>query len=548
MQETLFHLIESFIKLNYATKEQEIILLEIALLSKNFKSISSLPLLVGITYDSLQDRLSKINEKQHIRKLRGVYYTPKDLVEFTIINAIKQNFGTLTPTNIQDLALNDINIKQLCFNRSIFDPTCGVGEFLLFALSLKFELLANSSILCSKANINKIVQTIYGNDINPESILIVKLRIILLVAHKFGAKAVKGIVQTMQENFTCFDAVAEKNQSYYDIIVGNPPYVEDKKYLSETHARLDESFGNIYANILVNSMGMLSEKGTFAFIIPISYIATPRMKKLRSLLSTEMRQQYILNYADRPDCLFVGVHQKLCILIAKKNQFSEIYTSGYQYWYKSERPLLFSRSNVTNNDLYHPNFIPKLGNAVDSSIYKKVANLEDSSNHLSNLMSNTGSNSIYVNMRATFWMKVFINPHIGGEYKKFTCSDPLSASLAFCILNSSLFWWHWVMVSDCWHITNKELTNFLLPENINQKCLNKAKSLAFNLEEKLESTKRYVGTKQVEYEYKHKFCIDQIHAIDDFVGELYGLTDEEKTYIKFYQYKYRMGEDKNEGN
>ena len=61
------------------------------------------------------------------------------------------------------------------------------------------------------------------------------------------------------------------------------------------------------------------------------------------------------------------------------------------------------------------------------------------------------------------------------------------------------------------------------------------------LENKLEDTKVFVGTKQTEYEYKHKECVDVIHEIDDFINGLYGLTDEESIYIKNFLYRYRIG-------
>lgn len=67
------------------------------------------------------------------------------------------------------------------------------------------------------------------------------------------------------------------------------------------------------------------------------------------------------------------------------------------------------------------------------------------------------------------------------------------------------------------------------------------KKLAKKLEKKLEETKLYVGTKQTEYEYKHKSCIKEINAIDDYINSLFGLTDAESLYIKNFAYRYRIG-------
>ena len=64
--------------------------------------------------------------------------------------------------------------------------------------------------------------------------------------------------------------------------------------------------------------------------------------------------------------------------------------------------------------------------------------------------------------------------------------------------------------------------------------------LAKMLENKLEKTKLYVGTKQTEYEYKHKECVKEIHKIDDLICKIYGLTEEESIYIKNFAYRYRV--------
>lgn len=65
--------------------------------------------------------------------------------------------------------------------------------------------------------------------------------------------------------------------------------------------------------------------------------------------------------------------------------------------------------------------------------------------------------------------------------------------------------------------------------------------LANELELRLEETKVYVGTKQIDYEYKHKACVNVIHEIDDYINTLYELTDEESIYVKNFSYRYRIG-------
>lgn len=285
-----------------------------------------------------------------------------------------------------------------------------------------------------------------------------------------------------------------------------------------------------------NSALSLVDKGAMGFVIPLSYISTPRMKTLRKTLLGLVKEQYILSYADRPDCLFASVHQKLCIVFAKKRNTvkTTIYTGSYQYWYNAERNDLFVNATAVKNTLMEGGYIPKVGLPIDVSIYRKVTGQK---NRLSDMFEGE-NHPVYLNMRAAFWMKAFLTEHKGSGYKKLCFDSQENRNYGMCLLNSSLFWWYWICVSDCWHITQKELHGFSVPDLHHDAQMNQ---LAQALESALERTKEYVGTKQVDYEYKHKNCIAEIHAIDDYINDLFGLTDQESLYIKSFAFRYRMG-------
>lgn len=70
----------------------------------------------------------------------------------------------------------------------------------------------------------------------------------------------------------------------------------------------------------------------------------------------------------------------------------------------------------------------------------------------------------------------------------------------------------------------------------------KSTALANSLQARLEETKKYVGTKQTEYEYKHKECLKEIGRIDDYINDLYELSKEESAFIKKYALRYRIGD------
>lgn len=484
------------------------------------------------SYEEAQELLSTLNEKGSNRKNKGVYYTPLDVVKFIVRNSAKMACGVLTPNQLHASNIASIPYRKFCFEKTVYDPTCGSGGFLLAALELKLDLLDLNRANVTQAKIKKVAASINGNDVNKDSIAITKLRLFLCLLRRHGAAKAKGLSAVLNGCYDCYDYVehSPKAAHQYDIIIGNPPYVEDAK----SESAPAKKYGNIYANVLANAVPQLNPGGVLGFVIPLSYVATPRMKKIRDELYAAVPEQYILSYSDRPDCLFPSVHQKLSILLARNQHGSRsIFTGNYKYWYKDERKNLFRTVEVAANHYVKDAYIPKLGTKLDVSIYRKLAEFHTP---ILRLMEQDGP-PLYLNMRAAFWIKAFLGEHTGAEYKVFSCANQDNENLCMCLLNSSLFWWYWICVSDCWHITKKELHGFQVPEITDFTPFN---SLAPALEAQLERTKRYVGTKQTEYEYKHRECVGIIHQIDDQINALYGLTQEEGLYIKNFMYQYRI--------
>ena len=536
---SLFYL---YIQETYSSEEVELICNELKAIARRENFMCNKFDSTKRTYTQVQDALSKINEKQSIRKSKGVYYTPNDVVRFILTNSIKASFGKLTTANISDMSLENIPYRSFCCDKTIFDPTCGAGEYLLTALEMKIDLLKNKTNI-TKGLVRKTVSTIYGNDVNVESIIIAELRLLLFIIEACGVDYCTGLGNIMNRRFTSFDFIANEAafEDKYHIVVGNPPYVEDSK----SGLELSNRYGNIYANILLNAAKKLEKNGAIGFIIPLSYVSTPRMKKLRDELGMLVSEQYILSFADRPDCLFDSVHQKLCILIGKdKKSEKTIYTGNYQYWYKQERATLFTDIQMIKNKHENADFIPKLGTEQDIVIYKKITDTRKMQSVFD--ISRNGTESVYLNRREAFWMKAYREKVDDPEYKVFSFKSPIEADFCYCLINSSLFWWYWISVSDCWHVS-KDLNGFMMPMEVN---MTGASELAQGLRQRLEETKVYVGTKQTQYEYKHRECLEEIRAIDDFINAAYGLTEAESNYIKNFAIRYRTsgGIDADENN
>ena len=491
-----------------------------------------------INFESMEEfekSISKIHEHSTDQKENGVFYTPVDVCDYIVYNSVHSLYCK-TKSDLLDcnslfkwFVQNGIAL-DFAFNKTVFDPTSGTGEFLVSVLKLKFKLLSSVKENITTEDVVRVLSTISGNDIDADANNISKIRLFIQSA-LFLKRCEDSVAHAIKDSFTTFDFLTIKTEdlSSFDLIIGNPPYVERTRV---------SKYGNIYADVIENAGHFVSKNGTMGFIIPLSYVSTPRMNGIRNAIESAFRKQLIANYADRPASLFTRVHQKLTILIATNNsEQSGIYVSNYKYFYKETRQSIFKPKELVKLP-YKYGFYPKVGSELELAIFDKING--GIPHNFDNIKQKNGA-SVYLNMRGFFWNKAFTFNPGSSEYKEFKYS-PEIRNYILCLLNSSLFWFYWVVMSDCWHITGRELSSFNIKigKDINYKKFDR---LAKELENKLEETKMYIGSVQTEYAYKHKCCKGVIDKIDDALADIYKFDRQELTLVKNYALKYRVGKD-----
>jgi len=344
----------------------------------------------------------------------------------------------------------------------------------------------------------------------------------------------------------------------FDVIIGNPPYVESEKvsnfYKIENFTTL--ATGNLYALIMERCANLLVAGGRFGMIVPASATCTDGYLPLQQIL-LEQSSLYISSFSDQRGKLFAIPHPRLCIISYQKHPgLKRVFTTPYLKPEWKLREFLFQRLKyIEVTGQVKTGIIPRYGSAIEQNLHAK---LHSQSQHLGHYVCKTGTHTLFFTRKLSWFVQVtpFI-PRIldaqgrirkPSELKTLFFPSRALADIAFIALNSNLFYWFLTTGSDCRNLNMREVLGF--PMNIDeltpwiQKDLQK---LAHLLTDELlvHSEMRRMSFKdtgeltiQCIYPGKSKPIIDEI---DRVLAQHYGFTDEELDFITNYDIKYRMG-------
>lgn len=242
-------------------------------------------------------------------KLTGSYYTPKNLSDI-IIKTI----------------FNDKrNIDQKEFN--ILEPSCGNGVFV------------NSYLEYFK---NKIP---YGHTINLVELNKSELRKATNIIKNITPKGEKKYYSHNLDFLQYYKNCKQK----FDLIVGNPPYI-DRKYLKEEQIELCKEINknngfltnevrNIWITFVISAVRLLKDTGILAFVLPGEILQVNYASTLRKFLQENFERIDIFTFKE---LIFENIEQDVVILFCNK---------------KSEaKGLFYYRINDINNFDIQQNF------------------------------------------------------------------------------------------------------------------------------------------------------------------------------------------------
>ena len=350
----------------------------------------------------------------------------------------------------------------------------------------------------------------------------------------------------------------------FDVIIGNPPYVEYSKVRKEYAIRgyETERCGNLYAFVCERSFRLLQPNGWKSMIIPHSAYCTDRMSPFQNLFHGSERVGWVQTYGERPAKLFVGAEQSLAIYISGYKEAAAsaavggIYSSRYHKWNERFRPYLFAVAEYADvTQLSFQNSVPKIQNVIEKRVWEKLSRFSVLGRHLDTRRESRPihyHNAARYFIRAMDFVPYFWNERdgekISTQLKPLHLATDLDATAVCAALNSSLFYWWYIVLSDCRHVNLREIQNF--PIGLVQMDASLKQRLAALTDELMADLKRHARRKETQYKATGRVVYDEfyprhskpiIDKIDSVLAEHYGFTDEELDFIINYDIKYRMG-------
>jgi len=365
--------------------------------------------------------------------------------------------------------------------------------------------------------------------------------------------------------YEAFPRVMERGG--FDVIIGNPPYVEYSKVRRDytVDGYEERSCGNIYAAVIERSLTLCHPQESYlGLLVPLSICGSTRFEHLRETLMQMTSHLWLANFEIFPCRLFDGVFQRLSILLARHDQGQQcaIHTTRIHRWYASERPLLIDLINYTPvTYVGNVGGFPKLVSTLQEGILYKIRQKSGGQCIASVLSTQKTAYFVYYQEATNYWTKAVCQVPF---YKKngavmkpshgrfLFFADESTAWMVMALMNSSLFYIWFATYSDGFHLSHALVKDF--PVDCELHALKVLPELAIQLQNDIQahariSTRntrsdpaRQKGGLTIELEeYRMGYSKAILDEIDHVLARYYGFSDEEVDFIINYDIKYRMG-------
>jgi len=408
-------------------------------------------------------------------------------------------------------------------------------------------------------------QTVYGGKVTAadkrklrDKLSALSLELDRYLAREYGidpekATALAGWRESHQPFHWFAEFYGVMREGGFDVVIGNPPYVEYSKVRSTYSIRdfKTEDSGNLYAFTIERSGVLADKRGNVGLIVPIAAISVAETASVRENIYNSYQASWFSSYAIRPAKLFEGVEQRLTIFLAHKGgeRRAEVLSTKYHQWYVSERPHLFdtlaycSLSFPTNN---LP--IAKCGAPVARSALKRLEKAAGS--RAVTWLVGKCTSPLFFHRTPGYWIRMMdFEPYFRSptatrsvhHIRELSAAGQNQASFIGCIVSSSLYFYWFFSLGNCRNLTLDDVRQFPVGKPT-ESSLNRASELFSRLMADYQKNSVISRRGKTEFqEFNWGLAKPIVDEIDRLLAEHYGLTEEELDFVINYDLKIRMG-------
>ena len=320
--------------------------------------------------------------------------------------------------------------------------------------------------------------------------------------------------------------------------------------------------GNLFGHFLVKATSLNQFGGSIGFIVPLSFSCGTSYEKTRKLIYQNYQLLNASHYSKRPNMLFSGIQQRITIFVSRnKGNYLRclVNSSKLWRWKKEDQEMVVQVPNLAFVDTINSGVIPKVSTEIGAAIYRHI---KIAPKNLGELFIRSKSNEYvaYYHNVAMYWVKGYdFPPYFKRENETLSSTSSTLRELYFeksydkniflLLINSSLFYYWWITQSDEFHVLVSEIGSFGLHNyeefiQCNQIMFGLVKELMDDYIKNSSIKSTALGGALSQYqEFYPRRSKTIINKIDDFIAPIYGLSEEQNSFLKNYDLSWRTDEE-----